>query len=287
MFGKIIVPVDRWRSGLQTARVADELATALKVPLELVSVAMPDAIDMDDREFTLKGIAFDLKAEVERELIVGYGACTRLARHLDHADRPLVVMATTAGGRARDVVLGSFTESLLRRTHTPMILTGPQWRDWEGIVGKPVVVCVDGSAHSEHILAHATQWADQFGAEVTVVAQQEDWTAADRAAGVATGDLLESGYVHSVANAIGAAGFEVLHGASPPDAIADHARETGAGLIMMATHGRTGMARLAMGSVALQTVFKAGCPVFVVRPPDLALEPDEELVAKEVAGGRA
>ena len=45
------------------------------------------------------------------------------------------------------------------------------------------------------------------------------------------------------------------------------AQETGADLIVMGTHGRTGLRRLLMGSVAEQVVRKATCPVLTVRTP--------------------
>jgi len=45
------------------------------------------------------------------------------------------------------------------------------------------------------------------------------------------------------------------------------AQETGSDLIVMGTHGRTGLARLLMGSVAEQVVRKAPCPVLTVKTP--------------------
>jgi nucleotide-binding universal stress UspA family protein len=45
------------------------------------------------------------------------------------------------------------------------------------------------------------------------------------------------------------------------------ARESNADLIVMGTHGRTGVGRLLMGSVAEQVVRKASCPVLTLRTP--------------------
>ena len=45
------------------------------------------------------------------------------------------------------------------------------------------------------------------------------------------------------------------------------AREANADLIILGTHGRTGLARLLMGSVAEQVVRKAACPVLTVKAP--------------------
>ncbi len=43
------------------------------------------------------------------------------------------------------------------------------------------------------------------------------------------------------------------------------ARETNSGLIVMGTHGRTGLNRMLMGSVAEQVLRKAACPVLAVK----------------------
>jgi len=45
------------------------------------------------------------------------------------------------------------------------------------------------------------------------------------------------------------------------------AQEIGANLIVMGTHGRTGLGRLLMGSVAEQVVRQAACPVLTVKTP--------------------
>jgi nucleotide-binding universal stress UspA family protein len=49
--------------------------------------------------------------------------------------------------------------------------------------------------------------------------------------------------------------------------IVAHARAVGADLIVMGTHGRRGVNRLFMGSVAERVVRTASCPVLTVRPP--------------------
>jgi hypothetical protein len=45
------------------------------------------------------------------------------------------------------------------------------------------------------------------------------------------------------------------------------AQETSADLIVVGTHGRTGLARVLMGSVAEEVVRKAPCPVVAVKVP--------------------
>jgi nucleotide-binding universal stress UspA family protein len=50
------------------------------------------------------------------------------------------------------------------------------------------------------------------------------------------------------------------------------AREVGADLIVMGTHGRTGLAHALLGSVAQKVVRKAPCPVLTVRHPTFKFE---------------
>ena len=59
-------------------------------------------------------------------------------------------------------------------------------------------------------------------------------------------------------------GFEVRFG-DPGNEITSYAQEAKAGLIVMPSHGRTGLAHLLIGSVAERVVRFAHCPVLVLR----------------------
>jgi nucleotide-binding universal stress UspA family protein len=54
---------------------------------------------------------------------------------------------------------------------------------------------------------------------------------------------------------------------NPAEEIVRMAKETECDLIVLGTHGRTGLGRLLMGSVAEQVVRKAPCPVLTVKSP--------------------
>jgi nucleotide-binding universal stress UspA family protein len=53
------------------------------------------------------------------------------------------------------------------------------------------------------------------------------------------------------------------------------AKESQCGVIVLGTHGRTGLGRLLLGSVAEQVVRKAPCPVLTVKAPPRAAAPAE------------
>lgn len=62
---------------------------------------------------------------------------------------------------------------------------------------------------------------------------------------------------------------KVLH-ADPRSALVDMAKSEGADLLVVGSHGRTGMAKLLMGSVASYVVTHAPCSVLVVKLPNAA-----------------
>lgn len=58
---------------------------------------------------------------------------------------------------------------------------------------------------------------------------------------------------------------ERVEGRSPAEAIVDAARREGADLIVMGSHGRTGVARVLLGSVAQKVLVLSPVPVMIVK----------------------
>jgi nucleotide-binding universal stress UspA family protein len=63
----------------------------------------------------------------------------------------------------------------------------------------------------------------------------------------------------------GAAQVLLMRGVSPAEIIARQAKKLHASMIIMGSHGRTGLQRLLLGSVAEKTLRLAGCPVLIVK----------------------
>jgi nucleotide-binding universal stress UspA family protein len=59
---------------------------------------------------------------------------------------------------------------------------------------------------------------------------------------------------------------ESLEGNRPADTISDYAREKGVDLVVIATHGYTGLRKLMLGSVALGVLHESSVPVLLIRP---------------------
>ncbi len=66
---------------------------------------------------------------------------------------------------------------------------------------------------------------------------------------------------------------------SPVAEILRFAEEENVDLIVMASHGRTGLSRLLMGSVAEAVVRRANCPVLIVKQPVIAPKEEGEVGA--------
>jgi universal stress protein A len=64
----------------------------------------------------------------------------------------------------------------------------------------------------------------------------------------------------------------------PADAILDYSKNQSIDLIVMGTHGRTGMRRVLLGSVADAVVRRASCPVLALKQPAefSPAQPDKE-----------
>ncbi len=61
------------------------------------------------------------------------------------------------------------------------------------------------------------------------------------------------------------------------------AAENECDLIVMGTHGRTGLERVLMGSVAEAVSRKAPCPVLTAKPPQVQEKPEDGDAVEELA----
>jgi len=59
---------------------------------------------------------------------------------------------------------------------------------------------------------------------------------------------------------------ESLEGNRPADTISDYAQKNGMDMIVIATHGYTGLKKLMLGSVALEVLHDSHVPVLLIRP---------------------
>jgi nucleotide-binding universal stress UspA family protein len=91
-------------------------------------------------------------------------------------------------------------------------------------------------------------------------------------------------YLDLVANAATSQGVEackqIEFNSVPAQAIVDVAKRENCSMIFMGSHGRSGMSRAFLGSVALKTLTLAHIPVMVDRPTPHEIEEAEELMSQ-------
>lgn len=82
--------------------------------------------------------------------------------------------------------------------------------------------------------------------------------------------ILSEKYLAATESRLGIEGIrvktKVLEGHKPAHAITDYAKQNGMDMIIMATHGYSGMKRLMLGSVALGVLHESHIPVLLIRP---------------------
>jgi nucleotide-binding universal stress UspA family protein len=145
---------------------------------------------------------------------------------------------------------------------------------------KTILLPTDGSEYSLKAMAYALTIANQFRARVValnVIDQRwEDRTrqtfgeiqqavlkkAIERSEDEARGVV---GAVADAGTEVGVAVDPRIAEGTPVEQIVRLAKEVSADLIIMGTHGRTGISRVFLGSVAERVVRRAPCPVLTVR----------------------
>jgi nucleotide-binding universal stress UspA family protein len=198
----------------------------------------------------------------------------------DEFAEPAVCMSTRGHFDLGYWLFGSTAAELLSEAQIPMVFVGPEvdTEDPQGL--DTVLICTDGSDCAEAIVPTAADWIRAMSLRPKVVEVLDPQIRFELEA--TEGDVIETSTVHGVADHVATVSgvsvdWDVLHGDDAAKAIVEHARSSQASLIAMATHGRTGWARIAAGSVATAVVHSSPCPVLLVRPTGAQLNPQVEI----------
>ena len=148
-----------------------------------------------------------------------------------------------------------------------------------------ILVPVDFSAHSKKAIRFAATIANKFGARVSLLHVVEDpfvtgaWQSDAFVPNIPEllNDLIQAAetQLHDLKKDLAGHGFVVetaVITGKPARAIVEHAANGHFDLIVMGTHGRTGLTHAVMGSVAERVVQRAACAVLTVREAAQAAE---------------
>jgi len=172
---------------------------------------------------------------------------------------------------------GSVAESLVRMAPVPVLLVRGELA-WQPGGLRKIVVPLDGSERSEAILPVVERLAGPFDLAIELLRAIEPlpaYAAAEISSArteemIALEEADAEGYLRKAATPLEAKGLRVTRSVGrglAVDVILRRAEEAAAGLIAMSTHGRTGVGRLLIGSVAERVLRSAPVPVLLWKAP--------------------
>ncbi|MGD9100842.1 MAG: universal stress protein [Anaerolineae bacterium] len=300
MANQILVPLD----GSPLAEQALPYATMLaqKLPAELVllrAVSLPtdireildqNGVLVDAPLKQLHAEAYDYLRQVVGQLeeaglrvhpVVRHEpAAEAIVDYAENADVQQIVMATHGYSGVSRWAHGSVAERVLQLARVPLFLV--RARGEERIASPALLACrrilapLDGSTMAEQVLPPLTLVAQAFDAEVILFQVSRvqvsellagDWYLPIRDA-LETARQEAQAYLDRVADGLRAQGVKAgtaMRVGQVADSIIDYARINRVDLIAMCTHGRTGLARWALGSVADRVLRASHVPIFLVR----------------------
>jgi nucleotide-binding universal stress UspA family protein len=292
MSSTILVPLDGSVLAEQALSLAGQLGRAAAAGLVLTRVIADDSRQDDaDAQNYLRYAAGRLTySEVPVETVVAQGdAATEILRIARQRQAELIVISTHGHSGPGRWLYGSVADEVLRGADIPVVLLPPAALP-ELADKRPlrILVPLDGSRLAESVFATACVWAQRLEAELILlqVVLWPPYVSSDAAkllvldpdAMVATAEQ----YLDEVARRYRSETIQVRRravlGRPVPSTIARVASEEAVDLVAMATHGRSGLARLVLGSVATGTLQRTDVPMLVVRPPTLGKD-DAESVA--------
>lgn len=297
MIRKILVPLDGSSFAEFALPVARAVARRTDAELELVMVQDPvppfafgewEESPQAWREEYLEAVEDRIRPQVEgrvRHVLRVGPVPSELEEHARRAEPDLLVMATHGRGPMSRFWLGSVADHMVRHSSYPILLVRPR-EDEEPEVDPEtgfdhVLVPLDGSREAEAILDHAFELGDAFGARYTLVrvvhypaeivsAYLPDTVQMSEEL-VEKGEAEARSYLEELAGRLAEQGrtveTDVRVDVHPASGIARSARDGGADLVALATHGRGGVRRALLGSVADKLIRSAKLPVLAYRPP--------------------
>jgi nucleotide-binding universal stress UspA family protein len=194
----------------------------------------------------------------------------------------LVVMSTHGRSGIGRWVYGSVADAVLRQADAPVLLVPAACPiAWPRDRTPRILVPLDGSELAERALGLVDPWARALHAEIFVlrVVEPRSMAATDPSAFLwldPTAEIEEAhAYVQGMVKKLQADGFAArgadAFGFAVPT-IVDTARAESADLVAMSTHGRGGLTRLLMGSVATGVVQRMCAPMLLARPAEVRRE---------------
>ena len=215
-----------------------------------------------------------------------------------HSEVITIAMSTHGRSGLGRWVFGSVAEKVLHGSSLPLLLVRHKEGEalpehFEPPTYNSLLVPLEGSDFAAQALKYAEDLALSTKASITLLSAVPDAPlltdlVAPPVMPMEWEDETEkfTTYLNETAEDLRARGFMVntrIEHNLPADAILHFAHVNHPALILMATHGRSGLSRMWLGSVAMKVVQAAGCPVLLVRAKERVEQEETSRKAEQVA----
>ncbi|HML21087.1 MAG TPA: universal stress protein [Aggregatilinea sp.] len=281
-YQRILVPLDGSETAEFAVPYAVDLARRHDAELVLLYLEFLPALvsESDDAEQIeqAKASVIDLRNQLRADglrvrdvMLESRNLSESLFQFVESEHISVVVMSTQGHQPMMRWLFGSQFETALMTSPVPIMLVQPVYHK--------IVVPLDGSGWSETAIGPATELARAHNAEVVLlhvyqspVGEYEGQISLAGQQQIAdqTYDQMHDQLV-ALRNMLRHEGLRaeerIIRSNNPAQAISDFVRnEEGVTMIVMSTHGRTGISRWLFGSVAQKVSKNLRCPVTLVRP---------------------
>ncbi len=292
--GQILCPTDFSRCATNALPHSVQLAKRFDAALHLFHVLVVHDVDPGNAAHPLPNMeelyrALEENAELELQRAVeledvalrtsqrrGISAGAGILEYAEEHDVDLIVMATHGRRGLKRLLLGSVAEEIVRLAPCP-VMTIPECHESPPEpAAESILVPVDFSSHAGVALRYASELATLYGARLHLLHVVDEVIYPDfyppiLPAGGALTDELRERSVEKLRQLVTdldllrePTELHVRPGRAAPE-IADFADQEGVDLIVIASHGLTGLSHMLLGSVTEQVVRHAPCPVFTVK----------------------
>jgi len=207
----------------------------------------------------------------------GYSAGEVILQYTDEHDIDLVVMGTHGRRGPARLFLGSVAEEVVRHAPCPVLTLREEKAPQAIEAVEKILVPVDFSPYSKEALSYAKEVAALYGAGLQVLHTIEEpaypyfYTPGGafspveqlEALRVKAEEALDKMLAETPGPEVPADRYVAT--GRPASEIARFAEERDSDMVVIATHGLTGLERLLVGSTAEQVVRLSPCPVFTVK----------------------
>lgn len=143
-------------------------------------------------------------------------------------------------------------------------------------MSKKILIPLDGSHFAEDCIEESTRFLDREGTLVLVrvleMPELTAWAPVESLSVLEDEEKMVKDYLRKLREKWEEKGFQVktlVHpGPSASRSIVETAEHEKVDMIVMSSHGRTGFARLVLGSVAEKVVRTCHCPIYILKPQE-------------------